>query len=66
MREGRIGLAITLELVFGFLTGLLILGLAPRDGVDFNVLGSLVLAVPCGALYLVARRYRKAWTPGRS
>ena len=55
--EAKIYGAIALELVFGFLTALLILGLVPQDGVDFNVVGSLVLTVPCAAVYWAAHRY---------
>lgn len=36
------------QLVFGVLTGILILGLIPQDKVDFNVLGSLVICVVTG------------------
>lgn len=65
-REAKIYLAIALELIFGFLTGLLILGLVPADGVDFNVVGSLVLAVPCAAVYWAAHRYRNVREPSRT
>jgi hypothetical protein len=50
---------IVVELVSGFLALLLLLGLIPGDGVDFNVLGSLVLFVPCALIYFGASRYRK-------
>lgn len=65
IREAKLSLAIVLELVFGFLTGLLILGLVPQDGLDFNVLGSLVLTAPCAVVYHVSRRYVAARVPGR-
>lgn len=64
--ELKLGVAIILELVFGFFTGLLVLGLAPRDGVDFNVLGSLVLTVPCAVVYHMAGRYVAARVPNRN
>lgn len=50
---------IAVELVSGVLAGLLLLGLVPGDGVNFNVLGSLVLFVPCALVFLAASRYRK-------
>jgi hypothetical protein len=63
--EALLSLAIVAELVFGFLTGLLILGLVPADGVDFNVVGSLVLMVPCAVVYHLAGKYVTARVPGR-
>lgn len=65
VKETKLSVAIVAEVVFGFLTALLILGLVPADGVDFNVLGSLVLAVPCAVVYHVAGRYVAARVPGR-
>lgn len=66
LTEIKVSVAIIVELVFGFLTGLLILGLVPADGVDFNVLGSLVLMLPCAALYHLAGRYLRGRIPGRN
>lgn len=50
---------IAVELVSGFLAALLLLGLVPGDGVNFNVLGSLVLSVPCAAVFIAANWYRR-------
>lgn len=50
---------IAVELVSGFLAALLLLGLVPGDGVNFNVLGSLVLSVPCVAVFIAANWYRR-------
>lgn len=63
--EVKLSVAIVAEVVFGFLTALLILGLLPADELDFNVLGSVVLAVPCAVLYHVAGKYVAARVPGR-
>lgn len=49
--------AIAVMLVSGFVGGVLILGLIPGDGVDFNVLGSMILAVPCGLVFWASHRY---------
>lgn len=65
-REAVLAVAIVAELVLGFLTGLLVLGLVPADGVDFNVLGSVVLAVPCAVGYHFAGKYVAARVPGRN
>lgn len=51
-------LATVAELVFGFLTGLLLLSLVPGDGVHANVLGALVLAAVTGGAFFAARTYR--------
>lgn len=59
--ELKIDAAIVAELVLGFLTWLLILGLVPADTLDFNVLGSVVMAVVCGIPYWIAHRYVKAY-----
>jgi hypothetical protein len=58
--ELKLGTAIIAELVLGFLTWLLILGLLPKDKVDFNVLGSLVMILLCAGPYWFAHRYVKA------
>lgn len=65
LKEAKLWLAILVELAFGFLTGLLILGLIPNDGVDFNVIGSVLLAIPCAVIYHLAGRYVTARVPGR-
>lgn len=59
LREAARLALIAVELVSGFLAALLLLGLIPGDGVNFNVLGSLVLFVPCALVFLAASRYRK-------
>jgi len=41
--ELKLDLAIIAELVLGFLFWLLLLGLLPKDTLNFNVLGSVVL-----------------------
>lgn len=48
------------QLVFGVLTGILVLGLVPADGVDFNVVGSLLLCVVTGPAALGCWLYRRA------
>jgi hypothetical protein len=58
--EAKLSLAIVAELTLGFLTWLLVLGLLPTDRLNFNVLGSLVMAVVCALPYEVARRYTRA------
>ena len=58
--EAKMALAIIAELTLGFLTWLLILGLLPKDTLDFNVLGSVVMIVICAAPYWYAHRYVEA------
>jgi hypothetical protein len=58
--EVKLDLAIILELGLGFLFWLLLLGLLPKDSVNFNVTGSLVLWAVIAAPYWGARRYVKA------
>lgn len=50
---------IAVELASGFLAALLLLGLVPGDGVNFNVLGSMILFVPCAVVFVAVNRYRK-------
>ena len=57
--EAKLSLAIIGELGLGFLFWLLVLGLLPKDTVDFNVLGSLVVLVIIAGPYWTARRYVK-------
>jgi hypothetical protein len=57
--EVRLCTAIIVQLVFGFLAGLLLLGLVPGDSVNFNVIGSLIMAVPCTGAFLAATWYRR-------
>lgn len=64
--ETKLGVAIIAELVLGFLTWLLVLGLVPADHVNFNVLGSAVMVVVCAAPYWAAHQYVKARVPGRN
>lgn len=59
--ELKIGTAILAELVLGFLTWLLVLGLVPADRLDFNVLGSVVMVLVCAVPYWTAHRYVKAY-----
>lgn len=58
--ELKLDVAIIAELVLGFLFWLLLLGLLPRDTVNFNVLGSLVLWAVIAGPYWLARRYVRA------
>lgn len=58
--EAKLSIAILAELVLGFLTWLLVLGLVPADTINFNILGSAVMAVVCGIPYWAAHRYVKA------
>ena len=58
--ELKLDFAIIAELVLGFLFWLLLLGLLPKDTVNFNVTGSLVLWAALAAPYWFARRYVKA------
>jgi len=59
--ELKIDLAIIGDLGLGFLTWLLVLGLLPKDTLDFNVLGSLVMIVVCGIPWWFAHQYVKAY-----
>lgn len=58
--ELKLDVAIIAELVLGFLFWLLLLGLVPKDTVNFNVLGSLVLWAAIAGPYWLARRYVRA------
>jgi hypothetical protein len=58
--EAKLDLAIIAELALGFLFWLLLLGLLPKDNVNFNVTGSLVLWAVIAGPYWAARRYVKA------
>lgn len=58
--ELKLDVAIIAELVLGFLFWLLLLGLLPKDDLNFNVTGSLVLWAAIAAPYWLARRYVKA------
>lgn len=51
VREAVTYVLIALELVLGFFTWLLVLALLPGDGLDFNVLGSVVMIVLCSTPY---------------
>jgi hypothetical protein len=66
IRETKLGVAIVVELVLGLVTWLLVLGLVPKDHLDFNVLGSLVMILLLAAPYWLAHRYVKARVPGSS
>lgn len=66
IKETKLGVAIVAELVLGFVTWLLIVGLVPADHLDFNVLGSMVMIVMCGIPYWAAHRYVKSRVPARS
>lgn len=63
--ELKIDLAIIVELVLGTLTWILLVGLLPKDKVDFNVLGSLVLIAVCSVPYWIAHQYVKAYQARR-
>lgn len=58
--EAKLSLAIIMELVLGTLTWILVLGLLPADTVNFNVLGSVVMAAVCALPYWGAHKYVKA------
>jgi hypothetical protein len=58
--EVKLDLAIVAELVLGFLFWLLLLGLLPKDTLNFNVTGSIVLWAAVAGPYWLARRYVKA------
>jgi hypothetical protein len=58
--EAKLDLAIIAELVLGFPFWLLLLGLLPKDTLNFNVLGSAVLWAVIAGPYWFARRYVKA------
>ncbi len=64
--ETKLGVAIIAELVLGFLTWLLVLGLVPEDRLDFNVLGSVVMIAVCALPYWAAHSYVKARVPSRN
>lgn len=66
VKETKLGVAIVAELVLGFVTWLLIVGLVPADHLDFDVLGSLVMIVMLGVPYWAAHRYVKTRTETRS
>lgn len=56
IEEAKTYCAIALMLVSGVVGGVLVLGLIPGDGINLNVLGSLVLAVPCGLVFWASSR----------
>lgn len=58
--EAKLDFAIIAELVLGFLFWLLLLGLLPKDTLNFNVLGSAVLWAAIAGPYWIARKYVKA------
>lgn len=58
--EVKLAVAIIAELGLGFLFWLLTLGLLPKDTVDFNVVGSLVVMALIAVPYWAARGYVKA------
>lgn len=58
--EAKLGAAIAAELTLGFIIGLLLLGLIPGDRMNFNVLGSVVMAAVLAGPYYLAHRYVKA------
>jgi len=57
IEETKTYCAIALMMVSGVVGGVLVLGLIPGDAIDIDVLGSLVLAVPCGIVFWVSQRY---------
>jgi hypothetical protein len=57
IEETKTYCAIAVMLVSGVVGGVLVLGLIPGDGIDVNVIGSLVLAVPCGIVFWISQRY---------
>lgn len=59
-REAQIYVLTAVQLIFGFVAGLLLLGLIPGDRVNFNVIGSLVLMIPTAGLAYLANRRLKA------
>jgi hypothetical protein len=57
IEETKTYCAIALMIVSGFVGGVLVLGLIPGDDINTDVLGSLVLAVPCGIVFWISQRY---------
>lgn len=66
IREAKLGAAIVTEVILGFVTWLLVLGLIPGDRLDFDVLGSLVMIALFALPYWGAHQYVKARMPERS
>lgn len=56
IEEAKTYCAIALMVVSGVVGGVLVIGLVPGDGLDLNVLGSLVLAAPCALVFWVSQR----------
>lgn len=56
IEEAKTYCAIALMLVSGVVGGVLVLGLIPGDDINLNVLGSLVLAVPCALVFWASQR----------
>ena len=57
-REIGIYAVIAVQMISGIVAGLLLIGLVPGDGMDFNVLGSLVLGIPAAVVFGVVSLYR--------
>ena len=58
-REAKIYALIVAELVSGVFAGLLLVGLVPGDGVNFDVIGSMIMLIPAVTVFLVAGKIRK-------
>jgi hypothetical protein len=56
----------TFQVAIGLVVAILVLGLVPGDGMDFNVTGSLVLIVIGLGLLLAAEGFRRGHARGRA
>lgn len=59
METVKDGAAIVVQLVTGFIAGIMLLGLIPGDSINVNTVGALVGAAVFGAACYLASRYRK-------
>lgn len=59
MKSIKDGVAIVVQLVSGFIAGIMILGLVPDDSIDVNTVGALVVAAVFGSVFYGASAYRK-------
>lgn len=56
IEEAKTYCAIALMLVSGVVGGVLVLGLIPGDGINLDVLGSVVLGTPCALVFWASSR----------
>lgn len=57
MQEAKFIAAVAVMMVSGLLGAVLLLGLIPGDGMDFNVVGSLALIAVCAPAFWVSNRH---------